>query len=70
MPSGREPSGHECYTKFVAISPKMLAILQKVEAAEEQRFADLRASAKRDATEKARSKALAKARSRNSTKRS
>jgi hypothetical protein len=48
----------------------MLAILQKVEAAEEQRFADLRASAKRDATEKARGKALAKARSRNPTKRS
>jgi hypothetical protein len=33
----------------MAISPKMLAILQKVDAARVEHFADLRASAERDA---------------------
>lgn len=48
----------------VAISSKMLAVLQKVEAAREQHFAELRASAKREAEAKARAKSLAKARRR------
>lgn len=61
---------HECYNECVAISPKMLAVLQKVEAAREQHFADLRASAKRDAKEKARVKALAKDRSQTPKRRS
>jgi hypothetical protein len=50
------------YTQYVAISPKMLAILRKVQAAEEQHLADLRASAKREAKEKERIKAVTNSR--------
>lgn len=46
----------------MAISPKMLAILQKVDDAREHLFAGLRASAKRDAEAKARAKANARKR--------
>jgi hypothetical protein len=45
----------------------MLAVIQKVEAAREQLFAELRASAKRDAQVKARAKTLAKTRRRKPT---
>jgi hypothetical protein len=43
----------------MAISPKMLAILQKVDAARVEHFADLRASAERDA-ERGRAQKAAK----------
>ena len=46
----------------MAISPKMLAILQKVDDAREHLFAGLRESAKRDAEAKARAKANARRR--------
>ena len=45
---GEEPS--------MAISPKMLAVLQKVDAARAEFFAGLRDSAKRDAEAKVRTK--------------
>jgi hypothetical protein len=50
--------------KRMAISPKMLALLQKVDAAREVFFAGLRSSAKRDAEAKARAKTLSKTRRR------
>jgi hypothetical protein len=40
----------------MAISPKMLALIQKIEAADAEHFAGLRASAKREAQAKARAK--------------
>jgi len=57
----------ECYTESVAISAKMLAVLQKVEAARDQLFAELRAGAKRDAEVKAQARIRAKARPRKPT---
>jgi hypothetical protein len=51
----------------MAISPKMLAVLQKVDAAREEFFAGLRESARRDADAKARAKTLAKTRRRKPT---
>jgi hypothetical protein len=53
--------------KEMAISPKMLAVLQKVDAAREEFFAGLRESARRDADAKARAKTLAKTRRRKPT---
>jgi hypothetical protein len=43
----------------MAISPKMLAVLQKVDAKREAHFAGLRESAKRDAEAKVRAKRVA-----------
>ena len=51
----------------MAISPKMLAVLRKVDAAREEFFAGLRKGAKRDAEAKARAKTLAKTRRRKPT---
>jgi hypothetical protein len=48
----------------MAISPRMLAVLQKVDAAREEFLAGLRESARREAKAKARAKTLAKTRSR------
>jgi hypothetical protein len=48
----------------MAISPRMLAVLQKVDAAREEFLAGLRESAKREAKAKARAKTLAKTRRR------
>ena len=42
----------------MAISPKMLAVLQKVEAASQEHLAKIRERGKREAAEKARAKAL------------
>lgn len=47
----------------MAISSKMLAVIQKIEAADAKHFADLRESAKRDAAAKASAKKRAAARS-------
>jgi len=46
----------------MAISPKMLALIQKIEAADAEHLASLRASAKRDAEVKARAKKRAASR--------
>jgi hypothetical protein len=46
----------------MALSRKMLAVLQKVDAAREEFFNDLRESAKRDAAAKARAKKRAASR--------
>ena len=45
----------------MAISPKMLAVLQKVDAARAEHFAGLRASAERDAEQVRAQKAAKKA---------
>jgi hypothetical protein len=42
----------------MAISPKMLAVLRKVEAASEEHLAKIRERGKREAAAKARAKAL------------
>jgi hypothetical protein len=47
----------------MAISPKMMALIQKIEAADAKHFADLRESAKRDAEAKVTAKKRAAARS-------
>lgn len=46
----------------MAISPKMLAVLQKVEAAREEHFAKLRERGKQEAEAKARAKKQAASR--------
>jgi hypothetical protein len=47
----------------MAISPKMLALIQKIEAADAEHFASLRKSARRDAEAKVRAKRRAASRS-------
>lgn len=51
----------------MAISAKMLAVLQKVDAAREEFFAGLRKSAKREAEAKTRAKTASKTRRRKPT---
>ena len=51
---GRKPS--------MAVSPKMLALIQKIEAADAEHFASLRESARRDAEAKVRAKKRAASR--------
>jgi hypothetical protein len=51
---GRKPS--------MAISPKMMALIRKIEAADAQHFASLRESARRDAEAKLRAKKRAASR--------
>ncbi len=46
----------------MAVSPRMLALIQKIEAADAQHFADLRESAKRDAAAKVQAKKRAASR--------
>jgi hypothetical protein len=60
----REPLDASGTIKEMAISPRMLAVLQKVDAAREEFLAGLRESARREAKAKARAKTLAKTRSR------
>ena len=46
----------------MAISPKMLALIQKIEAADAEHFASLRESARRDAEARVRAKKRAASR--------
>ena len=46
----------------MAISPKMMALIRKIEAADAEHFASLRASARRDAEAKLRAKKRAASR--------